>query len=391
MRTLWGSEKRAISYQDVWGSGDYWPMREAFSKVDVNDDSALGLSAVLRSVQLLSDTVSSLPIHAYRGSGASRVRIPSQPRLITDPSMVLTLNEWLGQAMVSLLLHGNAYGIVLTRDGLGVPTSVEWVSPRHVSIDRNSSLVLPTYRLSGEPIPAEDVLHIRGFMKPGAVAGSAPLLMQRETIGLGIAAQKFGAQWFGDGAHPSSVLTSDAAIDKAQSDTIKARFMEAIRGKREPAVLGAGVKYQQIQVAANESQFLETHVAVVNDVARAFGIPAEMIGGGGQGSSLTYSNREQSAIDFLTFSVNPWLVRIERSISARLPDGQFVKFNPDALLRTDTKTRYEAHQTALEGHFLTIDEVRALEDRRPLDIDEMFPPSRVTGQPTGTNDQEATE
>lgn len=291
--------------------------------------------------------------------------------------------------MTSVLLYGNAYGIVLSRDGLGVPTGVEWVSPTHMTVDRRSSLSLPSYKLSGDAISAEDVLHIRGFMKPGAIAGSAPLTLQRETIGLGIAAQKFGAQWFGDGAHPSSVLTTDSQISEEQATTIKARFIAAIRGSREPAVLGAGIKYQQIQVAANESQFLETHTAVVNDIARAFGIPAEMIGGSSQGSSLTYSNREQSAIDFLTFSVNPWLVRLESAISAQLPGDMFVKFNPDALLRTDTKTRYEAHKTALASHFLTIDEVRALEDRRPLDNGEQFPPAG-NGRSAGVNDQEVT-
>ena len=286
MRTLWDSEKRAISFTDVWGAGGVWPSQLAFSNVDVTVDSALGLSAVLRSVRLLSEVVSALPIHAYRGSGANRVRVPKQPQLITNPSLVLTLDEWLSQAMTSVLLYGNAYGIVLSRDGLGVPTGVEWVSPTHMTVDRRSSLSLPSYKLSGDAISAEDVLHIRGFMKPGAIAGSAPLTLQRETIGLGIAAQKFGAQWFGDGAHPSSVLTTDSAISEEQATTIKARFIAAIRGSREPAVLGAGMKYQQIQVAANESQFLETHMAVVNNIARAFGIPAEMIAGSSHGSSL---------------------------------------------------------------------------------------------------------
>jgi HK97 family phage portal protein len=390
MKTLWDSEKRAISFTDVWGAGGVWPSQTAFSRVDVTVDAALGLSAVLRSVRLLSDVVSALPIHAYRGTGASRVRIPTQPQLITEPSLVLTLDEWLSQAMTSVLLYGNAYGIVTTRDRLGVPTGIEWVSPTHMTVTRHSALSLPIYRLDGGEISAEDVLHIRGFMIPGAVVGSAPLTLQRETIGLGIAAQKFGSQWFGDGATPSAVLTTDSEISETQATTIKARFIAAIRGTREPAVLGAGMKYQQIQVAAEESQFLETHQAVVNDIARAFGIPAEMIGGGGQGSSVTYANREQSAIDFLTFSVNPWLVRLESAISAQLPGDMFVKFNPDALLRTDTKTRYEAHQTALSSHFLTIDEVRALEDRRPLDNGEQFPPAG-NGQSAGVSDQEVSE
>lgn len=391
MRTLWETEKRSISFQDVWGSGADWSGRQSAARVPVNVDTALGLSAVLRSVRLLSDTVASLPIHAYSG-GTADLRLPVQPRLVSDPSLVLTPREWRAQAMVSVLLWGNAYGVVLDRDRMGVPETVEWVLPDHMQVERSSQLGRPRYRLSGDPMPAEDVLHIRGFTKPGAVVGSPPLTLQRETIGLGIAAQKFGAQWFGDGAHPSAVLTSEHAVNQEQAQTIKDRFLMAIRGKREPAVLGGGMTYQQVQVAANESQFLETHEAVINDVARAFGLSPEMIGGSGTGGqNVTYANREQSAIDFLTFSISPWLVTLEDSISAMLRDGEYVKFNPDALLRTDTMSRYKAHQTALDSHFLTIDEVRALEDRAPLDNGEVFPPSRITGKPKNADGQEVEE
>ena len=386
MRTLWGSEQRAISYQDVWGSGGTWAPVRANADVNVNVDSALGLSAVLRCVRLLSDTVSTLPLQAFRESGDQRTRLNPPPQLVSDPSAVVSREEWLQQAMVSLLLWGNAYGLVTTRDRLQVPTTVDWLSPDSVEVKQTSALRPPSYDIDGERVDADDIIHIRAFLKPGSVTGVPPLTMQRETLGLGIAAQKYGAQWFGDGAHPSAILSSDSPVTQEQAKTIKDRFVASLKGKREPAVLGAGMKYQAVQVAANESQFLETHQAVVNDVARAFGVPAEMIGGGGNGSSLTYANREQSAIDFLTFSVNPWLIRIERAISDRLVRGQFVKFNPDALLRTDTKTRYDAHSVALSGHFLTIDEVRALEDRPPLDIGEMFPPNKVTGQQPGDQD-----
>lgn len=389
MKSLWASEQRAVSFQDVWGRGlDFGGVRTS-SNVTVNADTALGLSAVQRSVRLLADTVSMLPVHAYRSNGDTRSKLPTQPQIVADPSLILSPEEWLQQAMVSLLLWGNAYGVVVTRDRLGIPTGAEWVDPKNVEVSQTSSLSRPSYRIGSSPVDADEVIHIRAFLKPGSVVGSAPLTMMRETFGLGLAAQKFGAQWFGADAHPTGILTTDGAVTEEAAKTIKARFMDALRGKREPAVLGAGMKYEQIQVSADESQFLETQQAVVADVARAFGIPAEMIGGSSSGSSVTYANREQSALDFLTFSINPWLVRIERALSAQLPQGQFVKFNPDALLRTDTKSRYEAHQIALKNHFQTIDEVRNLEDRPPLDNGEQFPPAN--GSQTGDSDQEVDE
>lgn len=377
MKSLWSKEQRAISYQDVWGRGFDFGGASSAAGVTVNPDTALGLSAVLRCVRLLADTVSSLPAHAYRSTGETRQRVPNQPQILTSPSIALPREDWLQQAMVSLLLWGNAYGVIVSRDRLGFATSAEWIRPDTVTVERRSSLDLPTYRSSGTLIPSEDVIHVRGMLRPGTVEGSAPLSMSKDMIGLGIAAQKFGAEWFGDGAHPSALLMSDQQIGEEAAKTIKARFLAAVKG-REPLVTGAGLKYQAVQVAADESQFLETQQAIVSDVARAFGVPAEMIGGSAGGNSVTYANREQSAIDFLTFSVNPWLVRLEAALSRQLPSGQFVKFNPDALLRTDTKTRYEAHMLALKGHFATIDEVRQLEDRPPLDNGEQFPPSSPT-------------
>lgn len=380
MKTLWStSEQRAVSFQDVWGRGlDIGATRTA-ANVPVNASTALGLSAVFACTRVLADAVSTLPLHAYRDSSGGRMEMPAQPLLVAKPSMNLSREEWLHQAMVSLLLWGNAYGVVLTRDRLGVPQTVEWVNPDSVSVKQPSALRAPTYELSGDLIDADDIVHVRAFIKPGSVVGSAPLTVQQETFGLGIAAQKFGAQWFGSGGHPSGILMSDQQVDQEVATTIKERFVAAIKG-RQPAVLGAGLKYQAIQVAPNESQFLETQQAVRNEIAAVFGVPPEMIGGSGSGSSVTYANREQAAIDFLTFSVNPWLVRLERAMTALLPRGQFVKFNPDALLRTDTKTRYQAHRLGLDGHFITIDEVRDIEDRRPLDNGEQFPPTKASGQ-----------
>jgi HK97 family phage portal protein len=131
-------------------------------------------------------------------------------------------------------------------------------------------------------------------------------------------------------------------------------------------VLDNGAKYKPITIAPEESQFLETTKANVAAVARIYGVPPEMIAGE-VGNSLTYANVEQRSLDFLTYGVTPWLVRLERAISALLPRGQFVKFNAGALLRTTTKARYEAHEIGIRAGFLTVNEARALEDLPPLE------------------------
>jgi HK97 family phage portal protein len=374
VRSLWQPERRAVSYQDVWGAGGNWQGGNvAASRVTVNPDTALGLDAVWACVNMHAGMAASLPVDAFRGENANPVS--PVPTILDRPSLVLPFDDWLFQYYVSLLVFGNVYGVVLERDRLQYPVTVEWQDPTTVEVEQVNHRAI--YRFQGQQVPSEDVWHDRWFVMPGSLVGRAPLTMHRETIGLGLAAQKFGAQWFGDGAHPSAVLSTDQQVTQEQAATIKARFVAAIRNTREPAVLGAGMTYQQIQTAPNESQFLETQQNVAISVARVFGIQPEMIAAATSGSSVTYANVEQQAIQYLTFGLDRWLVKGERSISRHLPRGMFAKFNRGALMRTDLLSRYRAHAIALNGRFLNIDEVRELEDRPPLDNGDEFPPETI--------------
>lgn len=373
MRSLWQPEQRAVTYQDVWGD---WNAPVASSNVRVTADSALGLDAVWACVNMHAGMASTLPLDAFRGDAKTEV----SPKLLSKPSLTVEPDEWLFQYYVSLLLWGNAYGVILTRDRVGNPETVEWQNPADIDVKQVGHRA--EYTIGGRPVPADDMWHDRWFLLPGAIVGRAPLTLHRETIGLGLAAQKFGAQWFGEGAHPSAILTTDQAVNQEQAKTIKERFVAAIRGSREPAVLGAGMKYHPIQVAANESQFLESQQHSAVAVARVFGIQPEMIAAAVSGTSVTYANVEQQAIQYLTFGLDRWLVKGERSITRHLPDGMFAKFNRGALLRTDLLTRYQAHAIGLGNHFIDIDEVRELEDRPSFGDGEKFPPNRTTGEDT---------
>lgn len=342
--------------------------------VAVNERTALQLSAVWACVSLITDLIASMPVDVYTERNGVRRPVDKKPNIIASPSLRgLTRREWVSQAMHSLLINGNAFGVI-TSEINGRIEAVEWVSPVNFSVYEPSELAPPIYYLDGQIIPSNKVVHLRANLVPGSVVGLSPIEYQAQTIGIGLAAQKFGAQWFGQGAHPSALLTTDHPLKPEQADAMKKRWIAALRGNREPAVMGAGIKYTAVQVTPNESQFLETTMANLGEIARIFKVPVELIGGAAEGSAVTYANREERGLDLLAFNIQPWLTKLEDALDALLPPGQFVKFNVDAMLRVDLITRFQAHAIALQNHFETLDEVRDLEDRAPLNNGEQFAP-----------------
>ncbi|RMH69951.1 MAG: phage portal protein [Actinomyces sp.] len=373
-------ERRAVDLS-AWITGDEsWQPTASGERVSF--EAAVGLSAVSRAVSLLADLASTLPVDVFRRVPNARpVPVDPPPQLVANPSSVVSQRVWRAQLMVSWLLWGNAYGLVLTRDAAGWPTTVEWLDPTTVRVVETSTLKPPVFEVSGRRVGPDELLHLPGkHVRPGSSVGLAPLERHKETFGLALAARNFGARWFGDGAHPSAVLSTDQVINEEQASAMKRRFMAAMKRKREPAVLGAGVSYTPIQVPANESQFLETQEAVVNDIARAFDLPVEVLGGSARGSSVTYANREQRSLDLLAFSVDPWLVLLEEAWTSNLPRPQFVRVNRSALLRTDATARVKVHESALRAGWRTVNEVRALEDLPPVpDGDRtLWPPFAAT-------------
>jgi HK97 family phage portal protein len=333
-----------------------------YAGVPVTTDQALRLSAVWACVRLLADAVSTLPLDVYRRG--DRKPLDELPPLLRTPAAGLSLNEWLYAIMVSLLLRGNAYGIVTGRSGSTLlPAQVDLAHP-----DRLGVTVLADgrvqYRLNGKELDPADVWHVRAYAFPGTVLGLSPVEYARQTIGLGLAAEKFGAQWLGDGSVPSGVIYADRDPKKEGADHLKAEWVKARRNNREPAVLH-GARFEPISVRPEESQFLGTLDNNRNAIAGIFGVPPEMIAGTTAGP-LAYTSPEMRSLDLLTYTVRGWLVRLESAISALLPSTQYARFNAAAMVRVDLKSRYEAHEIALRAGFLTINEVRELEDRGPL-------------------------
>lgn len=344
-------ESRAITYQQVWGSGGDWMPAGVTSA-----DQAMRLAAVRACVRLIADSVASLPLDLYRRrpDGPTEQIAPSQ--LLTDPSTLVSQFDWVVQCVASLLLDGNAYGLITSRR-FGWPSSIEWLDPRTVEVNRAGFRV--TYKVDGVDVPAEDVVHVRNVVLPGAVKGISVVQQNADVIRLGLEAQKFALDFFVGGGHPTGVIESDHKFEKGDGEAVSARFVDRSK-KRGPVALGHGFRYKTIQTTPDLTT-VEMSRMVAADIARCFGLQPENIGASG-GSSMTYANVEQKTSDMVTFGLRPVFTRIERALTAQHPRPQFVRFNADAMVRTDLLTRYQAHEIGIRSRFLTQSEARDLED-----------------------------
>jgi HK97 family phage portal protein len=266
--------------------------------------------------------------------------------------------------VTSLMLRGNAYGQITSKDLYGYPTQVEWFSPDDVKPQTDPETGKFRYVVHGQKFSPDQIFHVRAYRMPGSRMGMSPISYAASQIATERHIQEFAQGYFRDGAHPSSILTSDYEYTQDQARTVKERFLAAVKG-REPAVLSGGLKYQSIQVSPEESQFLATQKFGVASICRIFGVPPEMVAAEA-GNSMTYANVEQRSLDFLTYSVQPWLTRIEAALALTMPGRQHARFDTSVLLRTDLETRMKASAIGIASHQLLPDEARAWGDLPPM-------------------------
>jgi HK97 family phage portal protein len=326
----------------------------------IDREQAMRHSAFWACTQLIARTVSGLPWDAVRNGQP----VPAPP-LLLQPSAVVSPIVWKEQLMMSLLLRGNAYGLVVRQRDW--PEQIELIDPDRVTVQVDAQGV--RFMVNGEShrlYPDGDLVHLPAYTMPGSPVGLSPMKYAAVAVQEGLAAEAFGTSFFRDGAIPTGVLSSQSEVNQEQSRILKDRVLNALRNSREPLVLGAGMRYERIAVDPEDSQMIETQRWSSEQVCRVFGIDPSMIGVATSGSSVTYANREQMMQNFLTLCIGPWLARIEEWMSGLLPRGTVVKFRSGGLLRADTETRYRVYEIALQNGILTRDEVRALEDLPPL-------------------------
>lgn len=378
-----------------WNGLDY--ESGSTSGMVVSDSSAMRMTAVFSAVRVLAETVSSLPLILYERSedgGKRRAREhPLYPILHDEPNEAMSSSAFFEAGQGQAARCGNFFAFI-DRDGGGRVRAL-WpyeTGQITVEVDERQTKIMPQRRVwyrdreTGRLVPPDRMLHVLGLGDNGYI-GFNPILLARESIGLGMAAEKFGARFFGSGSRPSGLLSTDGKLDTDEAKRWGAEF-NAVHGgvhnTQKVAVLGGGLKFQPISINNEDAQFLETRKFQVEDIARLFRVPPHMI------ASLdraTFSNIEHQSIEFSLFTMRPWFVRWEREINRKLftPEERlryFVEFNADALLRSDTKGRYEALTKAIGGPWMTRNEGRTLENMNPIEGgDELLTPMNMTGDP----------
>lgn len=350
------------------------------------EDQALRLSAVFASVRLLADNVSTVPFTAYRQqSDGSSVKMPSQPAILTDPSPHGTVIDWRFRLVSSLALRGNAYGLPLAYDSMGRVTAIEWLNPDDVNLPNDSVVEWPPrWEVMGRPV--SQLIHLPWFVLPGKVQGLSPIGAFKALIEQGLYAEAFGRDWFANGSVPAGMIQSPDPVSKPEAEILKSRFKDAARN-RDLVALGGDFSYTPISVAAEESQFLATIKATATQIAAIFGVPQDKVGGDAAGSR-TYANVEQEALDFVTFTLRPYFVRIETLLTDLLPKPQIVRAETDELIRTSTLDRYNSNNLAILGGWMNPNEVRRRENLPPREGGDDFkdtnppPPEPPTTSPT---------
>jgi HK97 family phage portal protein len=330
-----------------------------------NPEAALQVPTVWACVKLLADTVSSMPLETFRKTGAGVPQRITDPTVVATPDASETQSEWIHSLMVSLLLRGNAYCLITSRDQLARPTQLITLNPDMVRVQQDPQSGAVVYKLgSSQQDRTRDIWHVRGLTLPGRKLGLSPIAYAAATLGVDISARKFASDFYSGGGVPKGKLKSDQAINQEQATTLKERLRAATLN-REPVALGSGVDYELLPVKAEESQFLKTQQFNIAQIARFFSVPAEMVGGS-TGSSLTYTTGELNSLNFLTYGVQFWLKRIEDSFFPIMPQPQYVRFNTSMLLRTDALNQAKIDAIDVAAKIRPPSEIRHARDLPPL-------------------------
>jgi HK97 family phage portal protein len=358
---------------------------------NVSADSALRSSAVWACLQLRGDLVSTLPLDSFRMTGGLQVEVPLTPFLENPANDSFGRIDWLFASQVDLDRSGNAFGIIQARDSFGNPSVVELVQTAGVTI-KGKGARITEYKIGGTAYEPRDVWHERQFVVSGVPLGLSRIAYSAMSIGGYLSAQQFALDWFSNGTIPSGRLKNTSkTINKTESDIARANFRSAV-ANRELFVHGADWEYEMLQVAANESQFLETMNYGVSDIARFFGVPGDLIDAETNSrAKITYANITQRHLGFLVMHLNPAIVRRERALSAALPKPRFAKFNTDALLRMDPKTRTEMLNAQVAARTLAPSEARAIENRQPFTESQLAEFDRLFGKDATTPPATPTE
>jgi HK97 family phage portal protein len=368
-RIFGGGEERAISYQTIFESGNDIAIGN-LSGTTINADSVFQVNAVFSAVSLIADTVSTLPLHAYRRENDRRVLLDPAPEWVHRPDVDLPAEAFWNSVVVSLLLSGNAY-IRIFSNQRGEVVNLTVLNPQMCDVKRTAIGRL-AFTVEGEdqPLTSDQIIFIPDVVSPGSIKGVSRVEALKESFGLALALEKFAATFFGQGTNLNGVIEFPGPLTKEQAQELTEQFDNRHRGwskGHRTGVLTAGASFKPTQIDPQQSQAIEARRMAVEDIARAFNVPPHLLGLPG---TTSYASVEQNNLAWVTHGLRPILTKIEGAFNpllGRSPNGReaFLKFNLDGLLRADIQSRFSAYSTAMQAGFLTINEARALEDLTP--------------------------
>lgn len=346
------------------------------SGVDVNSRSVLTLTAIWRAVNILSGTIASLPVHVYtKQDDGSRSELPGHvvSSVMKNPNTVQTGFIFRESMMAVLLLWGNAYAVI-RRNERGIIEELIWVHASDVNVFRGTdSKIYYQVFVDGRAytVASKDMLHFPGLSFDG-VKGYSPISVMRESMGLGLAAQKFGARFFGSGANMDGVIEVPSTLNDEVYKRLRDSWDEKYHGlekSHKTAILEGGSTYKRIGIPPEEAQFLQTRQFQVAEVARMFGVQPHLLM---DLDRATNNNIEHQGIEFVMFTLTPWISRLEAEMNRKLFDSDdrprhYVEFNLSGLLRGDSKSRSEYYKAMFSIGAMSPNRIRQLENEPGYD------------------------
>ena len=376
---------RASPQDRTAGSGYTFYFGGTTSGKAVTERSAMQMTAVYSCVRILAEAVAGLPLNLYHytGDGGKEKAIghPLYLLLHDEPNPEMSSFVFRETLMTHLLLWGNAYAQII-RNGKGEVVALYPLMPNKMTVDRDErgQLYYSYQRSNDEAVRSKDqtvilrpsdVLHIPGLGFDGLV-GYSPIAMAKNAIGMAIACEEYGAKFFANGAAPGGVLEHPGTIKDPQR--VRESWQSTFGGSgnaNKIAVLEEGMKYTPIGISPEQAQFLETRKFQINEIARIFRVPPHMVG---DLEKSSFSNIEQQSLEFVKYTLDPWVVRWEQSITRALltqteKARYFVKFNLEGLLRGDYESRMNGYATARQNGWMSANDIRELEnlDRIPAE------------------------
>lgn len=353
----------------------------------VNERTAMQTTAVYACVRILAEAIASLPLHVYEYQDDGGKKLvhdhPLYYLLHDEPNPEMTSFVFRETLMSHLLIWGNAYAQII-RDGAGRVLGLYPLLPDKMEVQRDdrgniyyvysrNSDENPMFKEYGNiKLKADDVLHIPGLGFDGLI-GYSPIAMAKNAVGMTLACEEYGASFFANGANPGGVLEHPGVLKDPSK--VRESWNSVYRGvsnAHKIAVLEEGMKYQQIGIPPEEAQFLETRKFQINEIARLYRIPPHMVGDLDKSS---FSNIEQQSLEFVKYTLDPWVIRWEQSLqrSLLLPGEKgkyFIKLNVDGLLRGDYQSRMNGYAVGRQNGWFSANDIREMENMNPIPDEE---------------------